>query len=310
MQCYIIDAFSDKIFGGNPAAVCVLERWLEDSLMQKIASEHNLSETAFCVPSGAKGTRDESAKTYQLRWFTPANEIELCGHATLATGFVVLNLLDLTQDSLQRNAPTEVAFETKSGILKVHKIGDRYEIDLPSFALTQLELTQERAQKIEEAIGFKPLEVYLGRDLVCVLENENQVRECNPNFSKVLRLEGVLCHITARGDCTKSESPKGAKPAESTESMQSAQPTQPPQSPINFDCVSRSFAPKHGVDEDPVCGSGHCHLVPLWSKKLGKAQILAYQASKRGGVLLCEDRGERVSLAGNAVLYSRNHIML
>lgn len=293
MQCYIIDAFSDKIFGGNPAAVCVLERWLEDSIMQKIAMEHNLSETAFCV--GANGS-------YKLRWFTPSGEIDLCGHATLATAFAIMNFVE---SSLR-----QVAFETKSGILKVQRNADKYELDLPSFALKPLEMTKERVKMVKDAIGFKPIELYLGRDLVCVLENENQVRECNPNFSKVLRLEGVLCHITARGDCTKSESPKGAKPAESTESMQSAQPTQPPQSPINFDCVSRSFAPKHGVDEDPVCGSGHCHLVPLWSKKLGKAQILAYQASKRGGVLLCEDRGERVSLAGNAVLYSRNHIML
>lgn len=274
MQCYVIDAFSDKIFGGNPAAVCVCERWLDDALLQKIASEHNLSETAFCVPQ-AKNT------TYQLRWFTPAGEVDLCGHATLATGFVVMNFID--------SAAQQVAFETKSGILQVRKMGDKYEIDLPSFALNPLALTKERTEQIYAAIGFAPIEAYLGRDLVCVLENEQQVRDCTPDMSKVLELEGVLCHITARGDSIKSESAQGL---------------------LNFDCVSRSFAPKHGVSEDPVCGSGHCHLVPLWSKKLGKAQILAYQASKRGGVLECRDNGARVSLAGNAVLYSTNTIAL
>ncbi|TLD84569.1 PhzF family phenazine biosynthesis protein [Helicobacter sp. MIT 11-5569] len=263
MQCYVIDAFSDKIFSRNPAAVCLLQhQWLEDSLMQKIANEHNLSETAFCLCQD---------KQYKLRWFTPAGEIELCGHATLASAFVVMNFVD--------SALKEVAFETKSGILRVRKNGDKYGLDLPSFALTPLELTKERVQKIEEAIGYKPIEIYLGRDLICVLENEEQVRSCKPNMSKVLELEGVLCHITTKGI-------------------------------EDFDCVSRSFAPKHGVDEDPVCGSGHCHLVPLWSKKLGKAQILAYQASKRGGVLLCCDKDERVSLAGDAVLYSTNTIAL
>lgn len=266
MQCYIVDAFSDRIFGGNPAAVCVLhDKWLPDSIMQNIAKEHNLSETAFCLCQDS---------AYSLRWFTPTHEVDLCGHATLASGFVVLNFID--------NAQNQVAFKTQSGILYVRKQnhGDSklYALDLPRFALSPLEPTSARCAQMERALGLTPLEMWLGRDLVCVVKDEAEVRECRPNWDALLGLEGALCHITARGS--------GA-----------------------FDCVSRSFAPKLGIYEDPVCGSGHCHLVPLWAQKLGKTELVAYQASARGGVLYARSLGERVSLSGSAVLFSRNEII-
>lgn len=260
MQCYIVDAFSDKVFGGNPAAVCLLEnKWLEESLMQNMAKEHQLAETAFVLRSNGG---------YHIRWLTPGGEIDLCGHATLASAFVIMNFIDST---LQ-----EIAFESKSGILEVRRIADMYELDFPSIASTPLALTPELRSQIRETLGFEPKEVHLGRDLICICESEEQVKSCVPNLQKVESLQGLLCHISAKG--------------------------------TEYDCVSRTFAPKCDVSEDYVCGSGHCQLVPLWSKKLGKSEIIAFQASSRTGVLYCEDRGERVKLRGKAVLYSVNEI--
>lgn len=256
MQCYIVDVFSDRIFGGNPAAVCVLhDKWLPDRLMQNIAKEHNLSETAFCLcQNGA----------YQLRWFTPTHEVDLCGHATLASGFVVLNFID--------NAQSQVAFKTQSGILYVqrvqnHRDSELYALDLPSFALSQLEPTSARCEQIKDALGLMPLEMWLGRDLVCVLENEAEVRKCRLNWDALLGLEGALCHITARAS--------GA-----------------------FDCVSRSFAPKLGIREDPVCGSGHCHIVPLWARKLGKTAACRLPSIGARRCALCAQSGRESESLG------------
>ena len=254
---YIVDAFTDHLFSGNPAAVCMLSQWLPEETMRQIAMENNLSETAFAVPIETG---------YHLRWFTPGNEVELCGHATLGTAFVVLHLLHPQWD--------QVAFQTRSGILAVKKEGNLLAMDLPSYALTQVPVTQA----MEEAIGARPKAAYLGLDLVCVMETEQQVRLVSPNLEKVMQLEGEILHMTAQGS--------------------------------DFDCVTRSFAPKCAVAEDPVCGRGHCHVVPLWAKTLGKKEILAYQASKRGGVLHCQDAGERTVLRGNAVLFSEGILHL
>lgn len=251
MKCYVVDAFAEKIFEGNPAAVCVSDSWLPDKTMLDIAMENNLSETAFTV---------KEKDGYRLRWFTPGGEIDLCGHATLATAYAVLRFVE---PSL-----TKVHFNTLSGVLTVVKKGDLYEMDMPAYALKPVPVTEAMA----EAVGVRPLEAWMGRDLVCVLENEAQVRSVVPNEAKLLELEGLLTHVTACG--------------------------------AEFDCVSRTFAPKLGVPEDPVCGSGHCHIVPLWSKKLGKDELVARQASPRGGTLHCHLRGDRVSLAGRAALYS------
>lgn len=243
---FIADALTDKIFHGNPAAICLPERWPDDKLMQDIASENNLSETAFVV-------KEDSG--WKLRWFTPGGEIDLCGHATLATAFVLMNFVEPDL--------TEVQFSTLSGKLSVKKKNDLYEMDFPAYELKRIEVTEA----MEKAIGCKPLEAWIGRDLVCVLENEDQVIQAKPDLEKAKALDGLLLHITAKGK-------------------------------DKYDCVSRTFAPKLAVDEDPVCGSGHCQLVPLWSEKLGEKGILAYQTSSRGGVLYCELDGKRVKLAG------------
>lgn len=251
MKSYIVDAFTGQIFKGNPAAVCILDSWPKNELMQKIAMENNLSETAFCI-------KEDTG--YRLRWFTPGGEIDLCGHATLATGYVIMNFIEKDR--------TRVTFETLSGRLEVAKNGDLYEMNFPSYDLKPVAVTQE----MTDAIGTKPLAAYMARDLVCVLDSPNQVINAKPDLKKVRQLDGLLLHITAPGE--------------------------------KYDSVSRSFAPKLAVDEDPVCGSGHCHLVPYWAKRLNKNKITAYQASKRSGILYCEYQGARTMLSGKAALYS------
>jgi PhzF family phenazine biosynthesis protein len=257
MRQFLVDAFTDRIFAGNPAAVCLPDRWIPDRLMQEIAEENRLSETAFLVRENG---------TYQLRWFTPEGEIDLCGHATLAAAYVVMRFLE---PSLEM-----VSFDTKSGILTVRKNGGRLEMDLPSYKLTRTAVTNEMIA----ALGVRPLEAYLGRDLLLVLEDAELVRTAAPDPEKMKSLDGLMVHITAKGT-------------------------------DGFDCVSRSFGPKLGIAEDPVCGSGHCHIVPYWSMVLGKKEILARQLSKRGGTLFCEDMGGRVKIAGNAVLYAEADIL-
>lgn len=257
MKQYIIDAFTDRVFAGNPAAVCITDSPLSERQMTAIAIENNLSETAFSVAENGG---------YRLRWFTPGGEIDLCGHATLACAYAVLRFYEP-----QKNC---VRFQTASDMLTVVKNGDLYEMDFPSYELKKVKATDA----IRRALGVCPTEVWRGRDLVCVLENERQVFEISPNLQEIKELEGLLLHVTARG--------------------------------TEFDCVSRTFAPKCGIDEDPVCGSGHCHIVPLWAQKLNKAQITAYQASKRGGTLYCAYAGDRVKLAGKAALYAVSELFL
>lgn len=251
MRQYVVDAFTDKVFGGNPAAVCIMDEWLPDETMLKITGENRLSETAFAVKEGSD---------YKLRWFTPGGEIDLCGHATLATAYIITKFIELET--------AEVRFQTLSGLLTVVKKGELFEMDFPSYELKKVDVTEAMV----EAMGIRPLEAYLGRDLLCILETEEEVRNLNPNQEKVNALDGLLLHATAKGK--------------------------------EFDCVSRSFAPKCNVPEDPVCGSGHCHIIPLWANRLGKNELIAYQASPRGGTLYCEYHGERVKLSGKAALYS------
>ncbi|MFT8312022.1 MAG: PhzF family phenazine biosynthesis protein [Sporolactobacillus sp.] len=251
MKQYVVDAFTDKVFRGNPAAVCVMDEWITDELMLKITAENNLSETAFTVKEGDH---------YRLRWFTPGGEIDLCGHATLATGYVIANYYE---ENVER-----VTFQTMSGELVVSKKEDLFEMDFPSYDLKKVDVTDE----MTEAIGVRPLEAYMGRDLVCILETEEQVRNVNPIQDKINKLDGLLLHVTAEGK--------------------------------NYNCVSRSFAPKCNVPEDPVCGSGHCHIIPFWATRLNKKSLVAYQASLRGGVLYCDYEGTRTKLSGKAALYS------
>lgn len=257
MKCYVVDAFTDIVFKGNPAAVCILDKWISNTLMQKIAVENNLSETAFTV-------RCEDG--YELRWFTPGGEIDLCGHATLATAYVLMRFVVPDQES--------ISFQTQSGILIVNKKQDLYEMDMPAYQLAKISVTDE----MEQAIGFRPLEAWIGRDLICVMEQEEQVIKANPDKEKLKKLDGLLLQLTAKGH--------------------------------NYDCVTRSFAPKLGISEDPVCGSGHCHVIPLWANKLRKKDLYAFQASPRSGILYCHIAGTRVLIAGKAALYSIAELFL
>jgi len=257
MKQYVVDAFTDRVFAGNPAAICVLDQWLPEDMMMKITIENNLSETAFTVKEGDH---------YRLRWFTPGGEIDLCGHATLGTAFVITNFIE--PDS------TTITFETLSGTLTVTKKSDLFEMDFPAYDLKQISVTNEMI----EAIGARPAEAYMGRDLLCIFDDEEDIKNMVPNMDKVKQLDGLLLNVTAPGK--------------------------------KYDCISRSFAPKMNVAEDPVCGSGHCHILPYWFKKLNTKKLVAYQASPRGGVLYGEMEGNRIHLSGKAVLYSQADIFI
>lgn len=257
MKQYIVDAFTDRIFHGNQAAVCVLEEWLPEDLMMDITRENNFSETAFTVKEGEK---------WHLRWFTPGGEIDLCGHATLGTAFVLLNFYETNAQ--------QVVFTTLSGDLVVTRRGELFEMEFPAYELKRVDVTAA----MEEALGASVKEAYLARDLLCVLEDEQTVRELQPDLEKVRQIDGLLIHVTARG---KDE-----------------------------DCVSRSFAPKLSVAEDPVCGSGHCHIIPYWADLLGKDELVAYQASRRGGTLYCRREGSKIFMAGKAALYAIDELFI
>ena len=255
MKQYVVDAFTDKVFAGNPAAVCVMDKWLDEGTMQSIAIENNLSETAFAVGKGG---------AYHLRWFTPGGEVELCGHATLATAYVITRFVEPELET--------VSFDTLSGRLTVEKQGELLTMDFPAFDLKPVSVTENMVR----ALGVRPLEAYFGADMVCVLESEEQVRQVVPDQELIRRMDGVCLHITAPGSA--------------------------------YDCVTRSFAPKCNVAEDPVCGRGHCHVIPYWADKMGKTDFTAYQASRRGGVLYCRLNGERILISGKAALYSEAEI--
>ena len=257
MRQYIVDAFTDKVFHGNQAAVCVLEEWLPEERMMDITRENNFSETAFTVKEGEK---------YHLRWFTPGGEIDLCGHATLATAFVLLNYYE--------KGAGQVVFDTLSGDLIVNRRGELFEMEFPAYALRSVPVTDA----MEEALGIRPVEAYMARDLLCVLDDEQAVRQLKPDLEKIREIDGLLLHVTARGR--------------------------------EEDCVSRSFAPKLSVAEDPVCGSGHCHIIPYWAEVLGKDELVAYQASRRGGTLYCRREGDKIFMAGKAVLYAIDELFV
>lgn len=257
MKQYIVDAFAEEIFRGNPAAVCVMDKWLNEQIMQNIAIENNLSETAFAVKEGS---------AYRLRWFTPGGEVELCGHATLATAYIITRFVEPTLKT--------VIFDTLSGQLTVEKQNDLLMMFFPSFQLKPVPVTDQMIA----ALGVKPIEAYYGADMVCVLENEEQVLNVHPNLELIRQIDGVCFHITACGR--------------------------------EYDCVTRSFAPKCNVAEDPVCGRGHCHVIPYWAAQTGKTEFTAYQASARGGILYCSYAGEHTILRGKATLFAEAEIFV
>jgi predicted PhzF superfamily epimerase YddE/YHI9 len=252
---YHIDAFTSSPFAGNPAGVCPLESWLPDTTLQKIAAENNLSETAFFVPSGDH---------FDLRWFTPAIEMDLCGHATLASGYVLTHYLGYTGKIIH--------FESKSGTLLVERQGDILTLDFPSRPGEK----QAIPGALVKGLGAQPSEVYLARDYLAVFPSQADIMAIQPDQAQLALLDCLGIIVTAPGD--------------------------------GVDFVSRFFAPRAGVPEDPVTGSSHCTLIPYWAKRLGKTKLTARQLSARGGELFCSLVGERVKIGGQAVTYLRGEL--
>jgi PhzF family phenazine biosynthesis protein len=253
---YQVDAFTGRRFHGNPAAVCPLESWLPEELLQAIAAENNLSETAFFVRQGER---------YRLRWFTPEVEVKLCGHATLAAAFVIFNRLEPEAE--------RIVFDTLSGELAATREGRLLVLDFPAKPPQPC----EPPAGLLEALGGEPIEVLKADYLLVTYENEEAVGRLRPNFCALADL-GTPVIVAAPGE--------------------------------EADFVSRFFAPAYGINEDPVSGSAHCTLIPFYAQRLGKSRLLARQLSRRGGELVCRHLGERVTMAGEAVLYMEGTITL
>lgn len=255
MKQYIVDTFTDKIFSGNPAAVCVLVSFPSDDIMQGIAAENNLSETAFVVKEN---------DCYHIRWFTPKSEIDFCGHATLATAYVLFNFYE-QDDSLNLYG--------QIGEYTVQRSGELIRMEFPSYKLEHIEITD----MMIEALGTIPLTAYKDRDILFVLRDEDEIRDLQPDMELLSKLDGACVAVTAKG--------------------------------TEYDCVSRVFAPKFGITEDPVTGSTHCMIAPYWSRRLNKTNITAFQASSRTGILYCESVGDKVIISGKSALFSINDIV-
>ena len=250
LTLYQIDAFANKPFEGNPAAICPLNEWLSDEIMQSIATENNLSETAYFVKNN---------NGYHIRWFTPAHEVNLCGHATLASAYVIFNILESKEQ--------EITFESKSGLLTVKRNNAWLQMDFPS----QPPVRCEMPQQILEAFDETPVECLKSEDYIVVFENEETILNSKPKLS-------LLSELDLRGVAITSKSKK-------------------------YDFVTRFFAPKYGINEDPVTGSAFTQLIPYWSDKLNKNTLNAKQVSNRGGEVKCIHSGERVTISGEAVKY-------
>jgi PhzF family phenazine biosynthesis protein len=267
LKLWQIDAFASRPFEGNPAAVVPLEEWLPDETLQAIALENNLSETAYFFPEGDG--------LYALRWFTPTAEVDLCGHATMASAWLVFNELAPALD--------KVAFSTRSGILNVTRgSDDLLSMSLPSNPVTPLSVRDGFADELGKKLGLPaPSEIHRGNYLLCVWDDAAAIRQFRPggNFVRLLREINIWGLIVT--------APDDGKP---------------------YDFVSRFFAPDKGVFEDPVTGSAHTALIPYWAKRLSKKSLRAYQASQRGGDILCTDESARVTLSGKCAPYLRGEI--
>jgi len=259
LTLYQIDAFTNRLFGGNPAAVVPLKKWLPDDVMQKLGMENNLSETVFFVPSEKKGV------DYDIRWFTPGIEINLCGHATLASAYVIFEIL--------KQKKKKVIFDSKSGLLMVRRDDQKEFLGIMDFPSWKPERINDYPKEIITSLGNPEiLGVYKSRDYLIELNDEEAVRKIQPDFT-LMKKTGEKIIITAPGKVV--------------------------------DFVSRFFAPSAGVDEDPVTGSAHSQLIPFWSEKLGREKMTAKQLSPRGGDIYCEQKGERVTMSGECVFYMK-----
>jgi predicted PhzF superfamily epimerase YddE/YHI9 len=255
LPLYQVDAFTQDLFCGNPAAVVLLDAWLPEGVLAAIAAENNLAETAFVIPR---------AEVSPLRWFTPAVEVDLCGHATLAAADVLFRHRFPTLERL--------VFSTKSGELAVTREGALLKMDFPARPGKPIAVSDALAA----ALGARPREAYLARDLLAIFDSESEVRSLRPDFARIAALDAFALIVSAPGE--------------------------------TVDFVSRFFAPGAGIPEDPVTGSAHCTLAPYWCARLGKQQLTAKQVSARGGDLLCELKGDRVVIAGRVVEYLRGEI--
>lgn len=255
LPLYVLDAFTSEVFRGNPAAVVVSERTLPSDLMQAIAAENNLAETAFVVPQGS---------IFAIRWFTPTVEIDLCGHATLAAA-AALRMFGHTVSDV-------IDFTCASGPLTVTRTGDRLALDFPARPAA----TREVTPNVIDALGAVPVELHQAKAMMAVFATEEEIKALRPRMDLIAKQPGYGFIVTAPGRTS--------------------------------DFVSRFFAPQSGVPEDPVTGSAHCTLIPYWSARLGKKTLSARQLSTRGGELWCEDRGERVIIAGYCAFYLKGEI--
>jgi PhzF family phenazine biosynthesis protein len=252
-----LDAFTTRRFAGNPAAVMPMDRFPEDAVLQAIAAENNLAETAFLIPEGGN---------YRLRWFTPITEVPLCGHATLASSAVVMERLEPGR--------SRVIFHSASGPLTVDRTDAGYVMDFPARPSEPVSTPPGLA----EALGVVPVEVVADVfNYLALLKSAQVVRELAPDFPAIARLDRSGVIVTAPGDGT-------------------------------YDFVSRYFAPAKGIPEDPVTGGAHCALVPYWAQRLHKTAFRAYQASRRGGEILCRVMGDRVELEGSCVFYLEGEV--
>ncbi|MCP4327783.1 MAG: PhzF family phenazine biosynthesis protein [Alphaproteobacteria bacterium] len=254
---YQVDAFSAAVFGGNPAAICPLDRWLPDEVMQSIAAENNLSETAFIV------RRNEGdSVAFDLRWFTPAIEVDLCGHATLGAAHIVFDRIDPDAEAIE--------FFTRSGPLSVTRENGLLAMDLPSSP----PIPDSDLGDVAGALGAAPREVLNAMYGLAIFDDADDIRALTPDIDRIAALNCEAIIASAPGD---------------------------PGSGVDF--VSRFFAPKAGIPEDPVTGSAHCVLTPYWSARLGKKDLVAKQISRRGGEVHCRDLGPRVRIAGTVSPY-------
>jgi len=264
MNYFHVDAFTSRPFAGNPAGVVPLDRWPADALMQEIAAELQLSETAFFVPEG---------EGFGLRWFTPEAEVDLCGHATLASAHVLFTELSPGR--------TTVRFTSQAGPLDVRIADGRLTLDFPARPPRPVDEPALLAQ-VGAALGRAPSALLRSRDLCAVYDTQEDVRALAPDMGRLGDLD-----------------PDG---------FGAVSVTAPGEGEIDF--VSRFFAPRQGIPEDPVTGSAHCHLIPLWAARLGKSELRARQISRRGGDLWCRLRGDRVDIGGHAVLVARGTLAL
>ena len=259
IKIFQVDAFTNNLFSGNPAAVCLLDNWLADKVMQSIALENNLSETAFIIKKKDK---------FFLRWFTPKVEIDLCGHATLASAHIIYSEMNYSSDIIE--------FNIKSGdVLSVNRNNNLLTMNFPAY---EPKIVDQNLDEIYDAFGVRPKFFFYNKYGLAVFKNEEEIIKIVPNLNLIEKLfyNGII--VTAPGE--------------------------------NVDFVSRFFAPKFGIPEDPVTGGAHCELIPYWSKQLNKKNMIAKQLSKRGGVIHCSHLGDRVIIGGEATTYMKGELLL